>query len=64
MRDNGSAAYFPVAGMICIESTLETEKDPTPGGRIEVKQGLLTGVGASTMFWLMMLPFRLLNLHK
>ena len=64
MRENGLADSLKQGGMICIEFTLEIEKDPTPGGRIEVKQGLLTGVGASTMFWLMMLPFRLLNLHK
>ena len=64
MRENGSAASLIPAGMICIGFTSETEKDPTLGGRIEVKQGLLTGVGASIMFWLTMLPFRLSNLHK
>ena len=64
MRENGSAASLTVAGMIYIEFTLEIEKGPTRGGRIEVKQELLTEVGASTMFWLTMLPFRLSNLHK
>lgn len=61
MRENGSAASLIVAGMICIEFTSGTEKDPTLGGRIEVKQGHLTGVGASIMFWLTMQPFQPLN---
>ena len=40
MKEIGSAASLTVAGMICIEFTLETEKGRTHGGRIEVKQGL------------------------
>ena len=40
MRENGSAASLIVAGMICIGYTSGTEKGPTLGGRIEVKQGL------------------------
>ena len=64
MRENGSAASLIVAGMICIEFTSETEKGRTHGGRIEVKQGLWTGVGASTMFLLITQPFRPLNLQR
>ena len=64
MRENGSASSLTVAGMICIEFTSGTEKDPTLGGRIEVKQGLSTEAGVSIMCWLMMPLCQILNTQR